>query len=311
MKILLTGGAGFIGSHVAEACLADSHEVVIVDNLITGRKENIPPAARFIEMDICDSEVEELFVKENFDVVIHHAAQIDVRASVAGPQFDARVNIIGSLNLLQGCKKSGVKKFIFASTGGAIYGEQDYYPADEEHPVRPVSPYGIGKLSVEKYLYFYHLDCGLDYVILRYGNVYGPRQNPHGEAGVVAIFANKMLEGSRPIVNGDGLQTRDYVFVGDIARANRLALAYPKCGIFNIGTGVETDVITIFRILKESLGSEAKEEHGPPPAGEQKRSVLDYCRAEKELGWKPEVAMKEGLRKTADSFREKFEKDKS
>ncbi len=306
MKILLTGGAGFIGSHVADACLADSHEVVIIDNLVTGRKENIPPAARFIEMDICDSEVEELFEKENFDVVIHHAAQIDVRASVEGPQYDARVNIIGSLNILQGCKKSGVKKFIFASTGGAIYGEQDYYPADEEHPVRPVSPYGIGKLSVEKYLYFYHLDSGLGYVILRYGNVYGPRQNPHGEAGVVAIFANKMLEGSQPIVNGDGLQTRDYVFVGDIARANRLALAYPQCGIFNIGTGVETDVITIFRILQESLASDAREEHGPPPAGEQKRSVLDCCLAEKELAWKPEVAIEEGLRKTADSFREKF-----
>ena len=306
-KILITGGAGFIASHVAEAVLADGHEVVIVDNLSTGRKENVPRAARLVEMDITDQEgVERIFQQERFEVVIHHAAQIDVRASVAGPQFDARVNIIGSLNLLQAGKKIGLNKFIFASTGGAIYGEQDYFPADENHPMRPVSPYGIGKMAVEKYLFFYHRDCGLNYVILRYGNVYGPRQNPHGEAGVVAIFAKKMLRNEEPIINGDGRQTRDYVYVTDVARANRFALNYRECGIFNIGTGQENDVVRLFQLLKSCLHSDAPEKHGPPAAGEQARSVLDASRARKELGWKPEVSLEEGMQKTAEFFQGKF-----
>jgi len=309
MKILVTGGAGFIGSHVADAYLAAGHEVVIVDNLFTGRRENIPPAARFVEMDIGAPEVEDFFQAEKFDVVNHHAAQIDVRKSVEGPQFDARVNIIGSLNILQGCKKSGVAKFIFASTGGAIYGEQDYFPADEKHPVRPVSPYGIAKLSVEKYLYFYNRDCGLDYICLRYGNVYGPRQNPHGEAGVVAIFANKMLGEGDPVINGDGLQTRDYVYVGDVARANLRALETHGPATFNIGTGRETDVVRIFTILKESLKSDAPEKHGPAPAGEQARSVLDASLAKEKLGWEPHIFMDEGLGRTARFFREKAGKE--
>lgn len=306
MKILITGGAGFIASHVVDAYLKDRHEVVVIDNLSTGDKENLPARARFIEMNICDPEVENIFQDEKFDLVNHHAAQINVRASVEGPQFDARVNIIGTLNLLQGCKKSGVKKFIFASTGGAIYGEQDYFPADENHPARPLSPYGIGKLAVEKYLYFYHLDCGLKYVCLRYGNVYGPRQNPYGEAGVVAIFAKKMLAGEEPIINGDGLQTRDYVFVGDVARANQLALEYPASGIFNIGTGTETDVIRIFELLKDSLKSDAPEKHGPKAPGEQQRSVLDASLAAEKLGWKPQVDLEEGIRQTAEFFQSKF-----
>lgn len=306
MKILVTGGAGFIGSYITEAYLEDGHEVLVVDNLSLGRRENVPPGVRFIEMDICDSRIKELFREEKFDLVNHHAAQINVRASVEAPQFDARVNIIGSLNLLQSCKITGVKKFIFASTGGAIYGEQDYFPADEKHPVRPISPYGIGKMAVEKYLDFYRLDCGLNYISLRYSNVYGPRQNPHGEAGVVAIFSKKMLLGKQPIINGDGLQTRDYVFVGDVARANRVVLKYPDSGIFNIGTGVESDVIRIFNLLKTALKSDAPEKHGPPAPGEQKRSVLDFSLAEKRLGWRPEVTLEEGIGQTAEFFREQF-----
>ncbi len=305
MKILVTGGAGFIGSHVAEEFLRAGHEVVILDNLSTGSKGNIPAGARLIEKDIRDPDLEEVFRREKFDAVDHHAAQINVRASVEGPQFDASVNIIGTLNLLQGCKKTGVKKFVFASTGGAIYGEQDYFPADEKHPARPVSPYGIGKLAVEKYLFFYRLDSGLSYVALRYGNVYGPRQNPHGEAGVVAIFLNRMLEGKQPIINGDGRQTRDYVFVEDVARANLLALSQEDCGTFNIGTGVETDVVQIFRALRAAAKSSAPEVHGPPAAGEQKRSVLNAQLARKVLGWKPSLGVEEGMKRTAEWFLER------
>jgi len=235
MKILVTGGAGFIGSHVVDAYLELGHEVVVVDNLSSGSIENLNPKAKFYEMDIRDSDIEDLFKNEKPDVVNHHAAQMDVRKSVEDPIYDADVNIIGSLNLLQNCIKYGVKKFIFASTGGAIYGEQDYFPADEEHPTRPLSPYGVAKLTVEKYLYFYKEVHGLNYVVLRYANIYGPRQNPHGEAGVVAIFTSKMLKGEQPVINGDGFQTRDYTFVGDVVRANVLALSYEKSDVFNIG----------------------------------------------------------------------------
>ena len=305
MKILVTGGAGFIGSHVAEEFLRAGHEVVVLDNLSTGSRDNVPLGARLIEKDIRDPDLEEVFRREKFDAVDHHAAQINVRASVAGPQFDASVNIIGTLNLLQGCKKASVKKFVFASTGGAIYGEQDYFPADESHPARPVSPYGIGKLAVEKYLFFYRVDSGLSYVALRYGNVYGPRQNPHGEAGVVAIFLNRMLEGKQPIINGDGRQTRDYVFVEDVARANLLALSREDCGTFNIGTGVETDVVQIFRMLRAAANSSAPEVHGPPAAGEQKRSVLNARLARDVLGWKPSLPVEEGMRRTAEWFMKK------
>jgi UDP-glucose 4-epimerase len=228
MKILVTGGAGFIGSHVVDAYLELGHEVVVVDNLSSGSIENLNPKAKFYKMDIRDSDIEDLFKNEKPDIVNHHAAQMDVRKSVEDPIYDADVNIIGSLNLLQNCIRYGVKKFIFASTGGAIYGEQDYFPADEEHPTRPLSPYGVAKLTVEKYLYFYKEVHGLNYVVLRYANIYGPRQNPHGEAGVVAIFTSKMLKGEQPVINGDGFQTRDYTFVGDVVRANVLALNYDK-----------------------------------------------------------------------------------
>ncbi|HZY10966.1 MAG TPA: NAD-dependent epimerase/dehydratase family protein, partial [Bacteroidota bacterium] len=226
MNILVTGGAGFIGSHVADACISSGHSVFIIDDLSMGKREYLNSNAKFLKMDIRDEKVREVFQKEKFDVLIHHAAQMDVRKSVDDPLFDASVNIVGTLNLLENCRSSGVRKFIFASTGGAIYGEQDYFPADETHPVRPCSPYGVSKLSIEKYLNYYHVVYGLNYICLRYANVYGPRQNPHGEAGVVAIFTSKMLSGDQPVINGNGKQTRDYVYVEDVVRANLSALSY-------------------------------------------------------------------------------------
>lgn len=303
MNIMITGGAGFIGSNIADALIAKGHRVIVVDNLITGKKENIPPKAVFYETDIRDLSMDNIFFKEKIDVVCHHAAQMDVRKSVTDPVFDAQVNVIGMLNLLQTCVRHRVKKFIFASTGGAIYGEQDYFPADEEHPMRPCSPYGITKLTGEKYLYFYRQTYGLSYVILRYANVYGPRQNPHGEAGVVAIFCNKMLSGEQPVINGDGKQTRDYVYVDDVVTANLSALDYKESDYFNIGTGVETDVNTLFRTLREELRSDAKEVHGEAKPGEQQRSVLSYDKAARLLNWKPETDIISGLKKTAVYFR--------
>ncbi len=308
MKILITGGAGFIGSHVADACIGAGNEVVIIDDLTTGKIENVNPKAKFINMDIRDEKVREVFRQENIDVVIHHAAQMDVRKSVDDPIFDASVNIVGSINLLENCVKFGVKKFIFASTGGAIYGEQDYFPADEAHPVRPLSPYGIAKLSIEKYLFFYQAVYGLQYICLRYANVYGPRQNPHGEAGVIAIFASKMLAGQQPIINGDGKQTRDYTFVGDVVRANMFALNHPESDIFNVGTGIESDVNELFTSIKQSSKSDCSEIHGPAKKGEQQRSVLDNSYIKKVFGWQPRVNLKEGLEMTVKYFQEKMNK---
>jgi UDP-glucose 4-epimerase len=306
MNILVTGGAGFIGSHVVDAYIELGHNVIVIDNLLTGSIDNLNPKAKFYKLDIRDDRVEQVFKMEKIEVVNHHAAQMDVRKSVEDPIYDADVNIIGSLKLLQFSIKYGVKKFIFASTGGAIYGEQDYFPADEEHPTRPLSPYGVSKLAIEKYLYFYKEVHGLNYVVLRYANIYGPRQNPHGEAGVVAIFTSKMLKGEQPVINGDGFQTRDYTYVGDVVRANVLALNYDKSDVFNVGTGLETDVNTLFRKLKILTGSNCEEYHGPAKPGEQRRSVISYDKIYKTLGWKPEVSLDEGLMLTVEFFKNKL-----
>ncbi len=304
MNILVTGGAGFIGSHVADAFLAEGHSVSIVDDLSTGRERNVPPGASFLKADIRDAgAIEHLFGTGRFDVLCHHAAQMDVRRSVAEPVFDASVNVLGVLTLLEAAVRHGVKKVIFASTGGAMYGEQDYFPADEKHPARPVSPYGVAKLATERYLHFYRVTYGLDSVSLRYANVYGPRQNPEGEAGVIAIFAKKMFRGEQPVINGDGKQTRDYVYVGDVVRANLLALRYQGTGVFNIGTGVETDVNDLFRHLKALTGSNCAEKHAEGKKGEQLRSVLDAGKAVRELGWSATHSLEEGLRLTVDYFR--------
>ena len=302
MKILVTGGAGFIGSNVADGFIWEDHAVTIIDNLSTGRKSNVNKRARFFKVDIRSVVIDKIFEKVKPDVLCHHAAQIDVRKSTVDPIFDADVNIIGTLNLLNACVKHKVKKVIFASTGGAIYGEQDYFPADENHPANPLSPYGVTKLTIEKYLYFYHETYGIDYVSLRYANVYGPRQNPLGEAGVVAIFTEKLLTDKQTIINGDGTQTRDFVFVQDVVQSNLLALDYPQSDIFNIGTGIEIDINCIFRILKEKTGSNQKEIHGPAMLGEQERSVLNYSKAEKILGWKPKNSLEEGIGKTVEFY---------
>ncbi len=309
MRILVTGGAGFIGSHVVDAFVDAGHEVEVVDNLSSGRRENVNSRAKLHVMDIRDEKIDELFQKGNFDVLDHHAAQMDVRRSVEDPLYDADVNVMGTIRLLEAARKNGVKKVILASTGGAIYGEQDYFPADEQHPLRPVSPYGVTKLTDEKYLWYYKVVHGLKHVILRYANVYGPRQNPHGEAGVVAIFTERMLRGEEPVINGDGLQTRDFVYVGDVVRANLLALDYPNDDVFNVGTGRETDVNTIFRKIRELVGANIEEKHGPAKEGEQRRSVLDYTKARKYLGWEPRVSLDKGLKLTVEYFRERLQRE--
>ncbi len=305
MKILVTGGAGFIGSHIADSFIEQGHEVVILDNLSMGRMENINPKAKFYLLDIGAKEVKKVFQQEEFDAVCHQAAQMDVRKSVEDPLFDAEVNVKGSLNLLENCVKYHVNKFVFASTGGAIYGEQEQFPCDESHPLRPVSPYGITKLTMEKYLYYYSIQFGLKYIILRYSNVYGPRQNPKGEAGVVAIFSNKLINDEQPVINGDGKQTRDYIYVGDVVQANMKALTYSKNDIFNIGTGIETDVNTIFHILNRYTDTNIPEKHGPAKPGEQQKSVISYKKAEKLLSWQPQINLEQGLKKTVEFFRNK------
>jgi UDP-glucose 4-epimerase len=307
LKILVTGGAGFIASQIADAFIADGHKVFILDNLSTGFETNINPKAVFIKADIGDKSLSSLFEKEKFDVVNHHAAQMDVRRSVADPAFDATTNILGTINLLQNCVRTGVKKFMFASTGGAVYGEQNYFPADEKHPTAPLSPYGISKLAVEKYLFFYHTQYNLNYTILRYANIYGPRQNPFGEAGVIAIFSTKLLRGDQPVINGSGLQTRDYVFVGDVVKASLTTLNDEASDIYNIGTGIETDVNELFHIINNIAGKGMVEKHGPPAAGEQMRSVITSDKIFNKFNWCPTTKLEVGLKHTVNFFKERME----
>ena len=303
MKILVTGGAGFIASQIADAFIEEGHQVVILDDLSTGYEKNINPKAKFVKSNICDKSLEKLFDTEKFDVVNHHAAQMDVRRSVKDPEFDATTNILGTINLLQNCVKFDVRKFMFASTGGAVYGEQDYFPADEKHNQQPKSPYGISKLAVEKYLYFYHSEHKLNYTILRYANIYGPRQNPFGEAGVVAIFSTKLLKGEQPIINGHGKQTRDYVFVGDVVKANLLGLNDEVSDVYNIGTGIETDVNQLFHYINNITMANKEEKHGPTAAGEQLRSVITSDKLFNKFGWRPSTKLEDGLKVTVEFFK--------
>jgi UDP-glucose 4-epimerase len=303
MKILVTGGAGFIGSHVVDGYVAAGHEVVVVDDLSTGKRENLNPRARFVQADILDPATAELIRRERPEVVNHHAAQISVRHSVDDPAFDARVNVLGTLALLEAARDAGTRRFLLVSSGGAVYGDQETFPADEGHPTWPVSPYGVSKRASELYAHFFQVQYGLPFVALRYANVYGPRQDPHGEAGVVAIFALRMLRGEPVIVNGDGKQTRDYVYVGDVARMSLLALAADASGPVNVGTGVETDVNTLAQLLLAASGATSRVEHGPAKPGEQRRSVIDAGRAAAVYGWRPEVALAEGLGRTVEFFR--------
>jgi UDP-glucose 4-epimerase len=302
--ICVTGGAGFIGSHVSEALVHDGHQVLILDDLSSGRKENVPEGAELVVADIRSDEAARLIIDRKVEILVHHAAQMDVRRSVADPRFDADVNIGGLLNLLEAARVGSVQQVVFASTGGAIYGEQDVFPADEGHPVRPLSPYGVSKLASERYLYFYNQQYGLDVSCLRYANIYGPRQSPHGEAGVVAIFAHKLLADVQPIINGDGMQTRDYVYVGDVVRANLAVLGLPGFRTYNIGTGVETDVNELFDTLRRAIACGPPADHGPAKAGEQMRSCITSGLIEEELGLRVGTPFDEGIRMTADWFRQ-------
>lgn len=303
MRILVTGGAGFIASHVTDALIAAGHQVSVIDDLSSGKRENLNPKASFYQLDVQDAGVADVMKREQPEVLCHHAAQMDVRRSVADPVFDAKVNLVGLLNLMEHGRQHGLRRVMFSSTGGAIYGEQDVFPAPETHKTEPLSPYGVAKLASERYLFFYSATYGISYAALRYANVYGPRQNPHGEAGVVAIFAEKLLRGEQPIINGTGLQTRDYVYVGDLVRANLAALASNFTGAVNLGTGIETDVNTIFRHLRTLCGSNAPEQHGSAQPGEQMRSVIDNGLAQRVLGWRPETSLEDGLRETVAFFR--------
>ena len=303
MNILVTGGAGFIGSHIVDKYLALGHSVPIVDNLSTGKKENINPDAKFIEMDIKDESISKVFEDGKFDLLSHQAAQMDVRVSVNDPKFDAQNNIIGSLNLYENCREYKVKKIIFASSGGTVYGEQNEFPCDETHPTNPVSPYGIGKLTNEYYLYYYKQVYGIDYVALRYGNVFGPRQNPNGEAGVIAIFANRFINNVQPIINGDGLITRDYIFISDVVEANVRSIEDEVNGIYNVTTGIETNVNHIFQVLKDKTSSTLEETHGPAKKGEQRRSVCSFEKFKTKHNWFPKVSFIDGIDKTVDFFK--------
>ena len=306
MRIVVSGGAGFIGSHIVDAYLAAGHDVAIVDDLSTGRAENVNPGARFHRVDLRDrAAVAAVMAEERPEIVNHHAAQLDVRRSVADPAFDAEVNLIGLLNLIEAARPHALRRVILASSGGVVYGESQRLPTREEDPTEPISPYGVAKLGSERYLHYYAHVYGLPSVWLRYANVYGPRQNPHGEAGVIAIFTTMLLEGGAPVINGSGTQTRDYVYVGDVVRANLLALESDYAGPLNIGTGVETDVNRLFALLCDAVGHHPGEQHGPAKAGEQLRSVLDARRAGEVLGWNAETPLAEGLRRTVTWFRER------
>ena len=303
MNILVTGGAGFIGSHVVDAYINDNHNVVIVDDMSRGRKEFINPRATFHQISISDPQLANIIQKESIKVISHHAAQISVSDSVKNPVKDAESNIIGTLQLLQNAVECGVDKFIFASTGGAIYGEQDYFPASEDHPQKPTSPYGLSKLSVEGYLKFYKEQYGLKSIIFRYGNVFGPRQNPNGEAGVVAIFNNRLLKGQAPIINGDGEQTRDYIFIRDIVHANLLALNLNESDIFNVGTGQETTVNELTQLILEVSESDIAVQSSKKNNFEQRRSSLDNKKIKAAINWSPQFSLKEGLSETFSFFK--------
>jgi UDP-glucose 4-epimerase len=304
MKALVTGGAGFIGSHVVDLFVRNGYEVVIVDDLSTGRASNLNPAAKFCQLDIRSPKLAEVFETERPDYVSHHAAQIDVRRSMVEPLFDAEVNILGSINLIECARRYQVKRFVYVSTGGAVYGEPEYLPCDEAHPINPICQYGASKHTVEHYLYMYQANYGLNYTVLRYPNVYGPRQDPRGEAGVVAIFTGQMLTDKPVVINGDGEQQRDFVYVGDCAQANLLAVASGNgSGIYNLGTGRGTSVNEIFATLQKVTGYKRSPVHGPAKLGETRRIYLDAGKARQQLGWTPTVGLEEGLERSVAYFK--------
>ena len=303
IKVLVTGGAGFIGSHLVDRLVQEGNQVIVIDNLSTGKRKQVNKKAQFYKMDIRSKRIERVFRKERPLIVVHLAAQMNVRLSTEDPVFDADVNILGTLNLLEHAVKHGVRKVSFASSGGAVYGEQEVFPAAESHRTDPLSPYGISKLAGEKYLAYYTNTTGLRHVVLRFGNVYGPRQEPEGEAGVVAIFSKLMLDGGQPIINGTGKQTRDFVYVDDVVGSIMVTIGEDIQGIFNVGTGQEATVNECYGIIKELTNSSCKDLYGAAKKGEQFRSVLDVMKLRKGFDWDPQVSLPEGLKMTVEFFK--------
>ncbi len=304
MKVLVTGGAGFIGSHLVDRLIEENYEVVVVDDLSTGKRKQVNPKATFYKTNILSSKIERIFKKERPEMLAHLAAQINVRRSLKDPIFDAQVNILGLLNVLQQSVRYGVRRAILASSGGAIYGDQQTFPATEEHATHPLSPYGVSKLSGEHFLYYFRQSAGLQTASLRYSNVYGPRQDPFGEAGVVSVFAQKLLRGETPLINGTGRQTRDFIFVDDVVEANMAVLHSGVEGVFNVGTGRETSVNELCSTLKQLIGADVREQHGPEVSGEVLRSCLDATRLQKATDWMPRTSLADGLKRTVDHFRQ-------
>ena len=304
MKVLVTGGAGFIASHVVDAFIQNDLEVVVVDDLSAGSERNINPRAKFYKLDIRDPRLAEVFELERPDYVDHHAAQVSVRLSVERPSHDADINVMGSLNVIDTARKYGVKKVVYVSSGGAVYGEPVYHPCDEKHPVFPICHYGVTKHTPEHYLYLYRQIYGLSYAVLRYANVYGPRQDPLGEAGVIAIFISQMLKNEKVTINGSGDQERDFVHVSDVAAVNLPALTRGDGETYNVGCGVATSVNEIYRRLKDITCCPIEAVHGPPKLGETFKIYLDATKAERELGWRPNIGLEDGLANTVDYFRE-------
>jgi UDP-glucose 4-epimerase len=300
--VLATGGAGFIGSHLADALLKRGDEVIVIDDLSTGSSQNLNPDAEFHQLDIRSRQAAELVRRRRPDAIVHHAAQMSVSRSVREPAFDADVNLMGSINLLEAARQAEAR-FIFASTGGALYGDADILPTPETYPAWPVSPYGVSKLAFEHYLHCYGVQHGLGYTALRYANVYGPRQNPHGEAGVVAIFCLNLLSAEPPTVNGDGKQTRDFIHVADVVRANLAALDSDQRGHYNVGTGRPCDINTLFEMIEARMEVSIGKRHGPARPGDQRTSVLDSSLIAEKLGWRPEMSLEAGVADTVDWFR--------
>ena len=295
MKIIVTGGAGFIGSHLVDKLIENKHQVAVIDDLSRGSEKNLNPKAEFYKIKIQDSEVSFVFKKENPDIVFHLAALINVQESIADPILYAENNISGSLNIFENCKKSNVKKIVFSSSGGAIYIEGAVIPTSEDSIESPFSPYGITKLAAEKYLQYYHKAFDVSFISLRYSNIYGPRQNSEGEGGVIAVFFDKMMKKEQPVISGDGKQTRDFLYVDDAVSANISAMESDKTGIFNISTGKETDINSVFKKIKDMTNSSFSEVYSPVLIKEQKRSCLNYEKAKVELNWQPKTDMDKGL----------------
>lgn len=304
MKILVTGGAGFIASHVVDRYISQGHQVVVIDNLYSGKVENINPKAKFYQLDITDKNIIDIFKEEKFDILSHHAAQMDVRLSVADPTFDANVNILGGINLYEACVKTNVKKVIFASSGGTVYGEKKDLPSKETDELDPISPYGISKMANEKYLYYYKEAYNLDYTILRYSNVFGPRQNPKGEAGIIAIFIDKMLNNDQTVINGDGTITRDYIYISDAVEVNSLVLNKNLSGIFNVASQTETDINTIFDTLFQKIKPNIQKFNGPAKIGDQKRSLCSIEKLNELCNWSPAVDFTKGIDLTVEYYKQ-------